>query len=72
MNTMKQKLLMAAIDEAIENEVNAQKEYLSKTETFNIPVFKTLAKVEKAHEEMLRNLRTKVLEKMDKPKDAKE
>ena len=69
MDARKYQMLIAAIDEAIGHEVDAQREYKNKAKIYNLPVFNTLAALEKKHEKTLRELRNKVLEEIDKRED---
>jgi rubrerythrin len=63
--SQKQRELLAAIDEAIAHEIRAQRQYSAKAKRFDIPVFNTLAEIEKKHERMLRALRSRVLKRIE-------
>ena len=56
-----QRMLLEAIDEAIRNEMAAQQEYKTKAELYRYPMFERLAEFEQEHEQMLRELRARVL-----------
>ena len=71
-SSLKQRELIAAIDEAIRNEAGAQREYLAKAEMFQLPIFRRLAQMEQEHERQLRDLRAQVLQRIEARAHAEE